>query len=342
MRRQDFSYDLPPELIAQFPASPRTSSRLFGFQRFSEQYQHGHFAQLADWLRPTDLLVLNNTRVIPARLYGTKASGGRIEVLLERVVSTHQILAKIRASKSPPSGSRLLLTGTHGITVVEVLGREQEFFRLAFPQDRPVLAVLEDSGHIPLPPYIARPDQLTDQQDYQTVYATQPGAVAAPTAGLHFDEDLLQRLQTKGIQAVFVTLHVGAGTFQPMRVDNILEHQIHAESMALDAATCDAILTTKAKGGRVIAVGTTTARCLESAAREGGLKPFQGETRLFIYPGYEFKVIDGLITNFHLPESSLLMLVAAFAGHAHTLQAYRTAIQHRYRFYSYGDAMLIT
>lgn len=345
MRRQDFFYHLPPELIAQYPASPRTASRLLYFKRQTEAYQHGLFTQVLDLLNPGDILVLNDTQVIPARLYGRKASGGQVEVFLERIVDTQRILAQIRASKAPSLGSCITIqppSAAHLPPVkLEVLARQGGFFELAVLGDQAVLPVLQAYGHVPLPPYIQRPDQASDQACYQTVYAAQPGAVAAPTAGLHFDEALLQRLQAKGIALAFITLHVGAGTFQPMRVERIEEHVIHAEWMSLTPATVAKILAAKAEGGRVIAVGTTTVRCLESAAQQGVLKPFEGETRLFIYPGYLFQVVDAVITNFHLPESSLLMLVAAFAGYQPTLKAYQVAVEQRYRFYSYGDAMMM-
>jgi S-adenosylmethionine:tRNA ribosyltransferase-isomerase len=299
----------------------------------------GRFRDLPQWLRAGDLLVFNNTRVIPARLFGRKDSGGKVEVLVERVLDARSVLAHVRASKSPKSGGSLLLEG--GL-VARVDGREQDLFRLSFAGEEPVTALLERHGHMPLPPYITRADTAQDRERYQTVYAQRHGAVAAPTAGLHFDHALLQTLSAQGISYAYVTLHVGAGTFQPVRAERISEHRMHSEYIEVDRAVVDAVADTRERGGRVIAVGTTSLRALESAARGGSLDVFAGDTDIFITPGYRFQVVDALITNFHLPESTLLMLVCAFAGYDPVMAAYRHAVAQRYRFFSYGDAMFIT
>ncbi len=337
MQRSDFSFDLPPELIAQAPLAERAASRLLCVNERG-QISDRQFRDLAQLLRTGDLLVLNDTRVIPARLFGVKDSGGRIEVLVERVLDAHRVLAQVRASKPPRTGARLHLEGA---VEAQVLGRDEDFFILEMAGQDDVLTLLEQHGHIPLPPYITRPDALADRERYQTVFARQPGAVAAPTAGLHFDTDFLEQLRSQGISTAQVTLHVGAGTFQPLRVENLDAHVMHAEWVEVSAETCARIAETKAHGGRVVAVGTTVVRSLETAARSGTLQPYAGDTRLFITPGYEFHVVDALVTNFHLPESTLLMLVSAFAGYEPVMQAYRHAVEQRYRFFSYGDAMLI-
>ncbi|MBI3899120.1 MAG: tRNA preQ1(34) S-adenosylmethionine ribosyltransferase-isomerase QueA [Gammaproteobacteria bacterium] len=339
MRKSDFHFDLPDELIAQRPASPRTSSRLLHIDAVTGVPIDRQFFDLPQLLAPGDLLVLNNTRVIPARLYGAKETGGRVEVLIERVLGTNRALAQMRASKSSKPGQRLLLEEELRATV---LGRKDEFYELVFDIDVPLAEVLERYGHVPLPPYIARSDTPVDRERYQTVYARDPGAVAAPTAGLHFDNEMFDRLKALGVECVFVTLHVGAGTFQPLRAEEIEGQRLHAESVHVSAATCAAIERAHAQGRRVVAVGTTVVRALETAAEEGTLAPYEGETDIFIYPGYRFRVVDALITNFHLPESSLLMLVCAFAGTERVLDAYRHAVQQRYRFYSYGDAMFVS
>ena len=289
-------------------------------------------------LMPGDLLVFNDTRVIPARLQGIKESGGRIEVLVERITGGHEALAQVRASKSPGPGSRLLLEG--GLTV-EVKGRVDDLFRLEFPPGQPVMEHLQAHGHVPLPPYIKRVDEAADHERYQTIYARVPGAVAAPTAGLHFDADIMQQLDARHIDTDFVTLHVGAGTFQPVRVENLADHVMHYEYYEVSEATSNRIEKTRRNGGRVVAVGTTVVRSLESAVKNGVVKASRGETNLFITPGYRFQCVDALLTNFHLPESTLLMLVSAFAGYQRTMSAYRHAIEAGYRFYSYGDAMFI-
>lgn len=339
MQLSDFHYDLPPELIAFAPLAERTASRLLKVDGVTGTYEDGVFTDVPDLLQPGDLLVFNNTRVIPARLHGQKASGGKVEVLVERIVDTHAVLAHVRASKAPKPGTRLLL---ENVVEAEVTGREGDLFAICFLQPEPVLEILEQYGHMPLPPYIEREDNLADRERYQTVFAQKPGAVAAPTAGLHFDQALLAALQAKGVQTAAVTLHVGAGTFQPVRVQNLAEHIMHAEYVDVSAAVCEAVAACKARGGRVIAVGTTSVRSLESAAQTGTLQPMQADTRLFITPGYRFKVVDALITNFHLPESTLLMLVSAFTGYDTIKRAYAHAIEQRYRFFSYGDAMFLT
>lgn len=336
MRRQDFSYELPEELIASAPPRRRRDSRLLQLDGRNRALKDGAITDLLDLLEPGDLMVFNDTRVIPARVYGRKETGGQVELLVERVLDEFQVLAQIRASKSPRPGSTILLGDA---VQVEVLGRRGELFEVRFPV--PVLGVLESIGQVPLPPYIDRPAAESDKERYQTVFSKKPGAVAAPTAGLHFDEAMLAQLQDKGVGTAFVTLHVGAGTFQPVRVEDIRTHHMHAEVMDVSEEVCQAIRRTRAAGKRVIAVGTTSVRCLETAAASGEIRPYQGETNIFIYPSYRFKVVDALVTNFHLPESTLLMLVCAFAGYAQTLQAYQHAVQQRYRFFSYGDAMFI-
>ena len=338
MKRTDFHYELPVELIAQLPLEQRSASRLLCFDRQSGHLDDSKFSDLPGLLNPDDLLVFNNTEVIPARLYGNKASGGRVEILVERLLSQHECLAQVRASKSPKSGGKLILEDGSELLV---LGREDSFFHLQ-AIDGDLMDLLQGLGHMPLPPYITREDTQRDRDRYQTVYAETPGAVAAPTAGLHFDQTLLDQLKDTGIQSTTVTLHVGAGTFQPVRVDNIEDHHMHAEWLEVPQSACEAITAAKARGGRVIAVGTTAVRSLETAAQGGSLEPFSGDSRIFIYPPYQFRVVDAMITNFHLPESTLLMLVSAFAGRESIMAAYRHAVEQRYRFFSYGDAMLLT
>lgn len=338
MRASDFNYTLPEHLIADRPAQPRSSSRLLDLSS-TAGIQDRTMQNFIDVLHDDDLLVFNNTRVIPARLYGQKASGGKVEVLVERVVDAHHVLAHVRASKSPPVGSQLVL-GDVGLRVL-VTGREDDLYALEFQHDTPVLDLLEEHGHVPLPPYIKRDDNQSDRDDYQTLYAKYPGAVAAPTAGLHFDESLLDNINARGIHKAYVTLHVGAGTFQPLRTEALEDHVMHAEYVEVDASVCAAIEATRQRGGRVVAVGTTVVRSLESAAKQGLLKPYAGDTRLFITPGYQFNVVDALLTNFHLPQSTLLMLVCAFAGYPQVMAAYQHAVAHQYRFYSYGDAMFL-
>jgi S-adenosylmethionine:tRNA ribosyltransferase-isomerase len=339
MRLSDFDYELPQELIAQQPLPERASSRLLVLDGPGGGLQDRTFSELPGLLRTGDLLVFNDTRVIPARLYGHKRSGGRVEVLVERVLDAHRVLAQLRASRAPKPGGELLLEG--GVCA-RVRARQGPFFELGFTDPRPVLDILATHGHVPLPPYIERADEADDRARYQTVYARRPGAVAAPTAGLHFDRDLLDMLRDAGVAMGFVTLHVGAGTFQPIRVEDISRHPMHPEYLEVDASVCAAVARCCERRGRVIAVGTTTVRALESAAAPGRLRPYRGETTLFITPGYRFRVVDALITNFHLPRSSLLMLVCALGGYGPMMAAYRHAVAHQYRFYSYGDAMFIT
>ncbi len=334
MQLSDFDFDLPKSLIAQNPPENRTDSRLL---IANDHIIDTKFSNIAEFVRPGDLLVMNNTKVIPARLFGHKASGGKIEIMIERLLSDTQVLAMIRASRAPKVGSELILDNGERATV---LSKEGRFYTLSFVTDS-LIDLLEEVGHIPLPPYIERADDKEDLDRYQTVYAKHEGAVAAPTAGLHFDQTLLDSLQMQGVGLAFVTLHVGAGTFQPVKTDDITEHQMHSEYFELDQATVDQVLATKANGGRVIAVGTTAVRSLESAARGGRLSAAREETDIFIYPGYEFQVVDMMITNFHLPKSSLLMLVSAFIGRERMMEIYRHAIDEQYRFFSYGDAMLL-
>lgn len=338
---KEFSFELPEQLIASEPQAERSASRLLVMDRQTGDLQHHIFKDILQLLNPGDLLVFNNTRVIPARLFGEKSSGGKVEVLVERLLAGQRFLAHIRASKAPKPGTELLLENSARVIMQQ---RHDTLFELELLGDEPVLAMLERLGHMPLPPYIARPDTEEDKARYQTVYNEKPGAVAAPTAGLHFDQPLLDQLKAKGIEFGFVTLHVGAGTFQPVRVDSVLEHKMHAEYIEVEQAVVDAIAACKARGNKVVAVGTTSVRSLESAAQQHGgvLKPYHGDTQIFIYPGYEFKVIDALITNFHLPESTLIMLVSAFSQRAQVMRAYQTAITEGYRFYSYGDAMFIS
>ena len=338
MQVSDFDYELPRDLIADHPAQPRSSSRLLELTA-GGALRDRRMDEFPDLLAAEDLLVFNDTRVIPARLFGYKDSGGRVEVLVERLLDAQRVLAHVRASKAPRPGSKLRLAEPR--LPVEVLGRVGELFELRFAGDVPVLELLDRYGHVPLPPYIERPDQQADRDDYQTLYARHPGAVAAPTAGLHFDAALLERLHSRGIETAFVTLHVGAGTFQPVRVERLAEHVMHAEYVHVDETVCAAVSETRARGGRVVAVGTTVVRSLESAAAGGELQPFGGDTRLFITPGYRFQVVDALLTNFHLPQSTLLMLVCALAGFEPVMAAYRHAIRERYRFFSYGDAMFV-
>lgn len=344
MRVADFSFELPESLIAHYPQPERSNCRLLLLDGPTGALTHGTFTDLLDKLNPGDLLVFNNTRVIPARLFGRKASGGKIEVLVERMLDDKRILAHIRASKAPKRGAELLLGDDESINATMV-ARHDALFEVQFNDARPVLDILNAIGHMPLPPYIDRPDEEADREMYQTVYSQKPGAVAAPTAGLHFDEPLLSRLRDKGVEMAFVTLHVGAGTFQPVRVDSIEDHIMHSEYVEVPQEVVDAVQAVKARGKRVIAVGTTSVRSLESAAqatKEGLISPFFGDTQIFIYPGYQYQVVDALVTNFHLPESTLIMLVSAFAGYQQTMNAYKSAVDEKYQFFSYGDAMFIT
>jgi len=337
LKRSDFHFDLPSGLIAQQPLERRSDSRLLHLSLRDGSICDRLFRDLPSLLSEDDLLVFNDTRVIPARLHGRKESGGKVEIMLERLLSDSKCLVQLRVSKPPQAGSLILLEDGSRF---EVIGREEAFFHLRF-LDGSLGELLQRIGHMPLPPYITREDTAMDRERYQTVYARNPGAVAAPTAGLHFDRDLLDNIDLRGVGRVCVTLHIGAGTFQPVRCENIEDHRMHAEYLEVSESVCEAVEQAKNKGGRIIAVGTTAVRSLETAATDGELRPFTGDSRIFIYPGYEFKVIDGLITNFHLPESTLLMLVSALAGLKEIRAAYQHAVQEQYRFFSYGDAMLI-
>lgn len=338
MRVADFDYELPTELIAHYPLPERSASRLLCVDRATGALTDRVFTDLVELLRPGDLLVFNNTKVIPARIFGRKATGGKLEVLVERLVDRRRLLVHVRASKSPKVGSHVELAGRQA----EVIARHDDLFELSFAGDEDVLTWLERVGEMPLPPYIDRAPEQSDTLRYQTVYAKYPGAVAAPTAGLHFDEALLGKLADMGVQQCYLTLHVGAGTFQPVRVEALADHKMHHEYIKVPAEICERVQATKATGGRVIAVGTTSVRALEAAANQpGGLQPFCGDTDIFITPGYEFRVIDAMITNFHLPKSTLMMLVSAFAGHELIMAAYRHAVDAKFRFYSYGDAMFL-
>ena len=334
MQLSDFDFDLPQSLIAQYPSSKRTESRLLVR---SDNLIDSHFSQLGSFLRPNDLLILNDTKVIAARLFGNKESGGKVEVLVERLIDDISALVMIKSSRSPKPGSFIILENN---TRLEIVEKYDGMYRVNFEGDT-ILKTLDQIGHIPLPPYIERGDSEEDTKRYQTVYAKNDGAVAAPTAGLHFDEELLTNLKKEGIDHAFVTLHVGAGTFQPVKVDDIETHKMHSEQFEIDQITVDKIIHTKKKGGRIIAVGTTAVRTLESASQGGELKSQKGDTDIFIYPGFRFQTVDAMITNFHLPKSSLLMLVSAFIGFEEMHQTYRYAIDKEYRFFSYGDAMLL-
>jgi S-adenosylmethionine:tRNA ribosyltransferase-isomerase len=337
MKLEDFDYALPPELIAQTPARERTASRLLHLDGESGELRDLQFPDVAGLISPLDVVVLNDTRVIKARLLGRKTTGGKVEILVERVVAADEVWAQMKVSHPPRRGEAIVLADTLVATVVE---RDGGFFRLKFDNCDDVFALLEAHGAVPLPPYIDHTPDASDEARYQTVYAREPGAVAAPTAGLHFDDALLDRLRAQGTAIAYVTLHVGAGTFQPVRTDDLASHQMHAEWYSVPQETVDAIAAAKRRGGRVVAVGTTTLRALETAAASG-LRAGAGESKLFIMPGYEFRVVERLVTNFHLPKSTLLMLVSAFAGSENIRAAYRHAVDARYRFYSYGDAMLI-
>jgi S-adenosylmethionine:tRNA ribosyltransferase-isomerase len=337
MRIEDFDYHLPPELIAQHPASERAASRLLHLDGNTGELRDRMFRDLLQLVDAKDLVVFNDTKVIKARLHGRKDTGGEVEILVERILDASRALAHIRASKPPKAGRQIHLARGG---VVEVLGREGELYELLF-LDGPVLDVLEAWGEVPLPPYIEHTPEADDERRYQTVYARSPGAVAAPTAGLHFDATVLDALRAKGVALASLTLHVGAGTFQPVRVEEVSQHIMHSEWYSVPAETVNAIAAVKARGGHVLAVGTTTLRALESAAAAGELVPGTAETQLFIVPGYRFRVVDRLLTNFHLPRSTLLMLVSAFAGTENIRRAYAHAVKDRYRFFSYGDAMLL-
>ena len=344
MKTSDFHFDLPEHLIAQAPLSDRSGSRMLVLDGPTGNVSHRQFLELEGLVHSGDLLVFNNTRVIPARLYGQKQTGGRVEILIERLKGDGSVLAHVRASKSPKEGSLIYITpdvsGDISDFSLRVTGRSGALFELE-AETGSVSQMMRLHGHMPLPPYIDREETDEDRDRYQTVYATRDGAVAAPTAGLHFDEPLLAAIREKGVSQAFITLHVGAGTFQPVRVEDVTTHKMHSELVEINRPTCELINGARSRGGRVIAVGTTSVRSLEAAATGGGLEPFSGETDIFIYPGYEFKLVDAMITNFHLPESTLLMLVSAFCSQKKVLDAYQEAVREEYRFFSYGDAMFI-
>jgi len=342
MNVSDFSYKLPEELIAQFPPENRADSRLLKVMQ-GRDFEKATFGSIIDEFKDGDLLVLNNTKVIPARVFAKKDTGGKLEVLLERITSENTFLAQIRSSKSPKIGQAIIADEDKTAQII-VSGRQGQFFELEIIQEGSLFDWFERVGHMPLPPYIGRSDNRVDSDRYQTVFAEHQGAVAAPTAGLHYDDELLDKIRAKGVRVETITLHVGAGTYQPVRVDNVDDHEMHSETIDVPQSVCNAITKTKQEGGRVIAVGTTVVRSLETAAQQSKddlIQPFKGDTKIFIYPGFEFKVVDLLQTNFHLSESTLLMLVSAFAGYDQIMSAYHYAIEQRFRFFSYGDAMLI-
>lgn len=341
MKLSDFSYELPDELIARYPLAKRRDSRLLCLNSQTGKIEHKHFSDIYSLLQPNDLLVCNNTRVIPARLFGHKQTGGRIEVLIERILDSKQVLAHVRASKSPHPNARLIFS--EDIEFV-VLGRRDDLFVLSLPENdtRSMLEVIEKIGEIPLPPYMHRAPEESDKERYQTIFAEHKGSVAAPTAGLHFDLEMMEQLRTKGIDIGYVTLHIGAGTFAPVRVEDIQKHRMHSEYIEVSHQLCEQVKKTKQNGGRIVAVGTTSARCLETASRSGEIQSFSGDTDIFIYPGFQFQCVDALITNLHLPGSTLLMLVSALGGYENMMEAYRQAVEQKYRFFSYGDAMFIS
>lgn len=339
MKKSDFSYQLPEDLIAQQPLPDRQASRLLCLNKLTGEWTDKQFIDFIDLIDERDVLVFNDTKVIPARLYGTKATGGKVEILIERVLDSQRAIAHVRASKSPKQGVLIILANGHSC---EVEGRADDLFQLRFKGAVPLLEILTQIGHIPLPPYIDRADEESDISRYQSVFAKHAGAVAAPTASLHFDVALLDKIKAKGIATTFVTLHVGSGTFQPVRVEDLSQHTMHKEFFQVLPEAVAAVAQTRANGGRVVAVGTTAVRALESASRSGQLAPGIGDTDLFITPGYQFKSVDAMLTNFHLPESTLLMLIAAFAGHQPVMAAYQHAINQTYRFFSYGDAMFLS
>lgn len=339
MKLQDFQYSLPDELIARYPTEQRSASRLLHLSREDGTVEHRKFTDILEFLQPNDLLVFNNTRVIPARLFGEKESGGKVEILVERITSGSRGIVQIRASKPPKPDSRILLEKDLSLRIVD---RVDDMYLVESNDDVSLAMILQAVGHMPLPPYIDRSDEALDRERYQTVYSEREGAVAAPTAGLHFDQAILNKIRSKDVRFAFVTLHVGAGTFQPVREEQIEDHKMHSEYVEVSAEVCNQIREAKAAGGRIIAVGTTSVRCLETASgSQGWIEPYYGDTEIFIYPGYEYKTVDAMLTNFHLPESSLIMLVSAFAGRENTLAAYQQAIDEKYRFFSYGDAMFI-
>lgn len=339
LKLSDFTYALPKEYIARYPLKDRSASRLFCLEGNTGVITHAHFRDLLSLIRSNDLIIFNNSRVIPARLRGKKSTGGQVEMLVERILDTHRVLAHLRASKTPQPDSLLFFSND---IVFRVIKRQGDLFELVCEEKKSVLEIIESIGEIPLPPYFERPPEKDDIERYQTIYATEKGSVAAPTAGLHFDEMMLEALQKKGVKTAYLTLHVGAGTFSPVRVENIMEHHMHPEYIDVPESLCETIRETKRHGGRIIAVGTTTARSLETACLSGKIQPFLGDTQIFIYPGFTFHCVDVLITNFHLPQSTLLMLVAAFGGYENVMRAYREAVDQQYRFFSYGDAMWVS
>lgn len=339
MLRKDFDFELPEALIAQYPAPRRDAGRLLLLDGVTGEYFDKDFGDIVELINPGDLLVFNDTRVIPARLFGRKSTGGRVEILIERLLDETSCSAQVRASKPPKTGSHIRLTSDFELEVIE---RRADFFVLKLLRGQSLTNVLQTVGHTPLPPYIRRADEPMDSERYQTVYARKPGSIAAPTAGLHFTRKLINDLEEKGVICAYVTLHVGAGTFQPPRHERVENHKMHSEWYQLEENVCEQIRDTKRAGNRVIAVGTTSVRCLESATVAGRIEPFEGETDIFIYPGFDFQTVDAMITNFHLPGSTLLLLVCAFAGRARVLKAYEHAVAEQYRFFSYGDAMFIS
>lgn len=339
MQIDDFNFDLPSDLIARYPAPKRSESRLLCVDKQSGAISHHHFQHILNLVNPGDLLVFNDTKVIPARIMGKKTSGGQVEILVERILDETRILAQVRVSKAPHIGDYLHFANDISL---EILGRQNQFYELRYNAgDKSVLDVIESIGKIPLPPYMHREPDESDIERYQTVYAKYKGSVAAPTAGLHFDLELLERLRAKKVEMGFLTLHIGAGTFAPIRTTDIHEHKMHAEYLEVSSELCEQIAKAKASGKRVIAVGTTSMRALETASQSGVIEPYHGETSIFIYPGYQFNCVNAVITNLHLPRSTLLMLICAFGGMEPIMQAYHTAVAERYRFYSYGDAMWI-
>jgi len=339
MKTSDFDFNLPQELIAQYPCNKRTASRLLCLDKVTGAVAHKQFMDLPNLLSCKDLLIFNDTKVIPARLFGIKETGGKVEVLVERILDEHRILAHLKFSKVPKKGSVLILENSFK---AEVLDYENGLFELCFQHDDHVLNILERVGHVPLPPYVKRHDEFIDKERYQTIFAKYKGSVAAPTAGLHFDEQLLKKIVNKGIETAFITLHIGAGTFEPVRSENIRNHRMHSEYIEISPQVCEKICNTKKRHGRIIAVGTTCVRSLETATQKREVIPFKGETDIFIYPGYKFRCIDAMLTNFHLPRSTLLMLVCAFAGFDNVMNAYKEAVLEKYRFFSYGDAMFLS